>query len=168
MLDGDIDPELAQLLEAIGFFVCFAPRGSNVIRDDVKVLRLARKKKCILVCHDQHQDKETKIRLYPELYKRGGKILQIGGDSSQSILLALGKILIWYDQWKPWFESNDGKITLHKEKSIFKTALSLVNRVVSQQSYDIGQVLVKRQRKYKKRINRQKQVAPEQKSLNIE
>lgn len=60
VLDGDIDPELAIYLRAVGFKVRFAPRGSKLIGDDVKVLRLARKQGRILVCHDQHSDKETR------------------------------------------------------------------------------------------------------------
>jgi len=126
---------------------------------------LSRKEGRILVCHDQHKDKETKLRLYPEMYKRGGKILQIGGDSSQNILNALGKILIWREQWSPWFEENDGKVIVHKERPIFQTALMLVNRVISQQSYDVGQVLSTRKRKSRKKVIRKRHIPPEQTPL---
>ena len=120
LLDGDIDPELAPYLKAVGFGVRFAPRGSRLIRDDVKVLQLARKQGRILVCHDQHKDKETKLRLYPEIHKHGGKILQIGGDSSQKILTALGKILVWREQWVSWFKENDGKATVYQGSMYFE------------------------------------------------
>ena len=42
LLDGDTDPELADYLRAVGYDVTLAPRGGSTIRDDVKVLRLAR------------------------------------------------------------------------------------------------------------------------------
>ena len=95
LLDGDTDPELAGYLRAVGYDVAFVPRGGSTIRDDVKVLRLARRQGRILVCHDAHRDMETQLHLFPELYRRGGKILQIKGDSSQDLLTALGKVITW-------------------------------------------------------------------------
>jgi hypothetical protein len=32
----------------------------------VEVLKYARRRRMILVCHDNHNDQATKIRLYPE------------------------------------------------------------------------------------------------------
>ena len=165
LLDGDIDPELAGYLQAVGFEVCFAPRGSNLIRDDVKVLRLARKQGRILVCHDQHRDKETKLRLYPELYSRGGKILQIGGDSSQKVLTALGKILLWRENWEPWFKDNDGVVIVHKDTWIPKSALKLANITISQKRYDIGQASFAPKKKPRKKVIRKRVIAPEQQRL---
>jgi hypothetical protein len=162
LLDGDIDPELAVYLRAVGFEVTFAPRGSKLIRDDVKVLRLARKQGRILVCHDQHSDKETRLRLYPELYSHGGKILQIGGDSSQLAVTALGKVLVWRENWEPWFKENDGKVILYKDKCIPKSAIKLTNITISQQGYDIGQAGFNPKRKPRKRAVRKQQVASEQ------
>lgn len=165
LLDGDIDPELADYLRAVGFEVRFAPRGSKLIRDDVKVLRLARKQGRILVCHDQHSDKETRLRLYPELFSRGGKILQIGGDSSQTVLTALGKVIVWRENWEPWFRGNDGKVVVYKDRWIPKSALTLVNLTVSQQSYDIGQVPFSPKRKPRKKTIRKRPIVPEQHRL---
>ncbi len=165
LLDGDIDPELADYLRAVGFEVEFAPRGSKLIRDDVKVLRLARKQGRILVCHDQHSDKETRLRLYPELYSHGGKILQIGGDSSQMAVTALGKVLVWRENWEPWFRENDGKVVVYKDRCIPKSALTLINLTISQQGYNIGQVSFSPKRKPRKRIIRKRPVASEQQRL---
>jgi len=165
LLDGDIDPELADYLRALGFQVRFAPRGSKLIRDDVKVLRLARKQGRILVCHDQHSDKETRLRLYPELHGHGGKILQIGGDSSQMVLTALGKILVWRENWEPWFRANDGKVVVYKDRWIPKSALTLANLTVSQQGYDIGQVPFSPKRKSRKKTIRKRPIASEQHRL---
>ena len=119
LLDGDVDPELLGYLLAVGFDAQLAPRdNSPVIRDDVELLRFARSRRRILVCHDQHRDRTTQLRLYPEIYNRGGKIITIGGDSSQHHLLALGKVLIHYAEWSNWFVENPrgGKVVLHKEK----------------------------------------------------
>lgn len=165
LLDGDIDPELAIYLRAVGFKVRFAPRGSSLIRDDVKVLRLARKQGRILVCHDQHSDKETRLRLYPELHTHGGKILQIGGDSSQWVLTALGKVLVWREQWEPWFRQNDGKVVVYKDKWIPKSALALANLAISQQSYDIGKVHFSPKRKPRRKTVRKPLIPPEQRWL---
>ena len=88
------------------FDVLLAPRDDLLIQDDVEVLRYARRRRRILVCHDKHADRATQWRLFPELYHNGGRILRIGGDSSQSLILALGKVLIHYEAWSAWFESN--------------------------------------------------------------
>jgi hypothetical protein len=116
LLDGDIDPELADYLRVVGFDVQLAPRENPIIQDDVEVLRFARRRRRILVCHDSHSDTSTRLRLYPELYHRGGKILHIGGDSSQHLLVALGKVLVNYEHWSEWLQSNDGRVSVFATK----------------------------------------------------
>lgn len=130
MLDGDIDPELADYLRAIGFNVRFAPRDNPIIEDDVEVLRLARRQKRILVCHDQHGDRGTQLRLFPEIYHRGGNILRIGGDSSQPVMTALGKILVNYEQWSEWFNTHPGggRVSLYMTKCKPDSAEELMAR----------------------------------------
>ena len=88
MLDGDIDPELADYLRAVGFDVQLAPRDNpQVIENDVAVLRYTRRRRRIVVCHDRHRDRESELELFPEIYNNAGRILRIGGDSSQSLLV---------------------------------------------------------------------------------
>jgi len=121
LLDADIDPELADYLGAVGFDVWFAPRNNpEIIQDDVQVLRYARRRRRILVCHDKHRDIGSELRLFPEIYNNGGRILRIGGDSSQSLLGALGKLLVHYGQWSEWFRANPhgGRIVVHATKCI--------------------------------------------------
>jgi hypothetical protein len=118
-----------------------------------------------LVCHDQHSDKETRLRLYPELYNYGGKILQIGGDSSQPMLTALGKILVWRENWEPWFQENDGKVVVYRDRCIPKSALTLTNVTISQQAYDIGQAPFSQKRKPRKKTIRRRLIASEQQRL---
>ena len=115
LLDGDVDPELAEYLRAVGFNVRLAPRDNRIIEDDVEVLRYARRQNRILVCHDKHSDRSTQLRLYPELYHRGGQILQIVGDSGQPTIPALGKILVNYELWSEWFRVNSGggRVSVH-------------------------------------------------------
>ena len=131
MLDGDIDPELADYLRAVGFDVLLAPRANpQVIENDVAVLRYARRRKRIVVCHDRHKDRESELELFPEIYNNGGYILRIGGDSSQSLLLALGKVTVHYDTWSTWFSVNPqgGRVVLHKDKYIATTAEEFMKR----------------------------------------
>ena len=118
LLDGDIDPELGDYLKAVGFDVQLAPRDNPIIQDDVEVLRFARRRRRILVCHDKHADRATQFRLFPELYHHGGRILRIGGDSSQSLLTALGKVLIHYEDWSAWFKDHPsgGRVVVYSTK----------------------------------------------------
>ena len=162
MLDGDTDPELADYLRAVGYDVTLAPRGGSTIRDDVKVLRLARGQGRILVCHDAHRDRETQLRLFPELYRRGGKILKITGDSSQDLLTALGKIITWRLEWSNWFSENDGRVVVHKGGWRKQTAADLVNFVSLQRVQDVGPVVPKRRTRT---IRRRRQIPPEQQPL---
>ena len=131
MLDGDIDPELADYLRAVGFDVQLAPRDNpQVIENDVAVLRYARRRRRIVVCHDRHRDRESELELFPEIYNNAGRILRIGGDSSQSLLLALGKVTVHYNSWSTWFSSNPqgGRVVLHKDKCIPTTAEDFMER----------------------------------------
>jgi hypothetical protein len=131
LLDGDIDPELADYLRAVGFDVQLAPRDNpQVIENDVEVLRYARRRRRIVVCHDRHRDRESELELFPEIYNNGGRILRIGGDSSQSLLLALGKVTVHYTSWSTWFSSNPkgGRVVLHKDKCIPTTAEDFMER----------------------------------------
>lgn len=125
LLDGDIDPELADYLQAVGFDVQFAPRDNpTIIEDDVAVLRFARRRRRILVCHDQHGDRATQLRLFPELYHNGGRVLRIGGDSSQPLVGALGKVLAHHAEWSQWFMTNPhgGRATVHITKCVLTPA----------------------------------------------
>ena len=130
LLDGDIDPELADYLKAVGFDVLFAPRDNPLIRNDVEVLRYARRRRRILVCHDQHRDTETEMQLFPEIYHKGGRILRIAGDSSQSCVQALGKITVTYDEWSQWFNNNPhgGRVVVHSKGCRKTTAEEFMER----------------------------------------
>lgn len=115
LLDADINPELEPLLSAVGFQVEFAPRNDVSIRTDRDVLRLSRKLRRIMVCHDKHKDKSTRQELYTEVYEGGGKIIKISKDSSQEPLLALGKILVQREPWRAFFqEHKDGMVVVHE------------------------------------------------------
>ena len=131
LLDGDVDPELADYLRAVGFNVELAPRDNpDVIRDDVAVLRYARRRKRIVVCHDKHKDRATEMRLFPEIYNNGGHILRISGDSSQSLMQALGKVTIRYEEWSQWVKENPegGRIVLSISKCDKTTADEFMKR----------------------------------------
>ena len=131
MLDGDIDPELADYLRAVGFDVALVPRDNpQVIENDVEVLRYARRRRRIVVCHDRHRDRESEMLLFPEIYNNGGRILRIGGDSSQPLVLALGKVLVHFDKWSEWFRSNPqgGRVVVHSNKYITTTADQFMER----------------------------------------
>ena len=130
-MDGDIDPELAYYLRAVGFDVQLAPRDNpQVIENDVEVLRYARKRRRIVVCHDRYKDRESELKLFPEIYNNRGRILRIGGNSSQPLILALGKVIVHYDDWSKWFSSNPqgGRIALFKDKWVPTTAEKFMER----------------------------------------
>ena len=130
LLDGDVDPELADYLKAVGFDVLLAPRNNPLIRDDVQVLRYARRRRRIVVCHDRHRDLESELELFPEIYHNGGRILRITGDSSQSLVLALGKITLHFEEWSEWFKANPqgGRVVVSKDKCRKTTANAFMER----------------------------------------
>jgi len=128
-LDADLDVEIQPYLEAVGFQTQSALTVSADHRSDVDLLRWARRNDYILVCHDKHKDRSTRLELYPELKANGGRILRITGDSSQPVLTAVGKILVNREKWRSWFEDNDGVVILKMDGVIYQTAESLYGRV---------------------------------------
>ena len=129
LLDTDLDVDIQPYLEAVGFQTHFALRIEADERDDVALLRWARENHHILVCHDKHKDRSTRLELFPELNTNGGHILRITGDSSQDVLTALGKILVNREKWRTWFEDNDGVIILKMDGVIYRPAHELYRMV---------------------------------------
>ena len=122
LLDTDVDVGIRPYLEAVGFRVQFALHVDVDVRSDTAILRWAREHEHILVCHDKHRDKSTRLELYPELYERGGKIIRIAGDSSQDVLTAVGKILVHREKWTEWFAENDGEVIVASHRLIHHDA----------------------------------------------
>ncbi|MXY22729.1 MAG: hypothetical protein F4Y49_15525 [Dehalococcoidia bacterium] len=131
LLDTDLDVEIQPYLEALGFQTKFALNISADHRSDVDLLRWARMNDYILVCHDKHKDKSTRLELFPELKTHGGRILRITGDSSQSVLTALGKILVNREKWRSWFADHDGLVILKMDGVIYRTAEELYSWIES-------------------------------------
>ena len=129
LLDTDLDVDIQPYLEAVGFQPRFALHIEADERDDVALLRWARKNNHILVCHDKHKDRSTRLELYPELNANGGHILRITGDSSQDVLTALGKILVNREKWRTWFKDNDGEVILKMDGVIYHPADELYRMV---------------------------------------
>lgn len=119
LLDGDIDPEIAPYLEALGFDVEKAPYyNPDILQDDTQVLRYARDNRRIVFCHDKHRGKVLGRLLSAELVMRGGHILRISGSNQQPLFRILGKVLFHYDAWSTWFREHPegGKIVLTDKK----------------------------------------------------
>ena len=112
-LDADVDARLERYLTAIGFDVVFATRSGVNIRDDVAVLKWARRRRRFMVTHDRFKDGPTKHKLYQEVYDNGGKIIQIVRKQDQSPVMLLGKILVHRRDWLKFFEDNEGIVLLH-------------------------------------------------------
>ena len=129
LLDTDLDLEIRPYLEAVGFQTQLALSISADHRSDVDLLRWARMNDHILVCHDKHKDKSTRLELFPELKANGGRILRITGDSSQDVLTAVGKILVNREKWRSWFADNDGLVILKMDGVIYRTAEELYSWV---------------------------------------
>jgi hypothetical protein len=118
LLDADINPELERVLQAVGFATESALRIGIDVRDDTALLRWARKNRYILVCHDRHRDRRTNQQFYPEIYHRGGRVIQISGDSGQDLLTALGKVLVHREKWRDFFKDNDGIATVTQASGV--------------------------------------------------
>jgi hypothetical protein len=101
-------------LRAVGFGVRFALRVGVDVTSDAAILRWAREHDYILVCHDRHKDRKTRLELYPEIYHNGGRIICVGGGPDQDPLVALGRILVHLDEWRDFFAQNDGIVVVHK------------------------------------------------------
>lgn len=140
-------------MRAVGFRVQFAPRVGVDVTNDVAVLRWAREHGHILVCHDKHKDKKTRLELYPEIYHNGGKIIRIGGTPDQDPLVALGRILVHLDEWRDFFAQNDGMVVVAKDKIIYNPSDKLYSKV--QGMFDTGRAtgrkIIKPSRERKRR-----------------
>lgn len=83
-----------------------------------------------MVCHDNHNDYQTRVRLYPELHLHGGWILQVHGDNSQDLHGALGKILVHREEWRRFFAANrGGRMVLGRDRVTPQPAINLYERV---------------------------------------
>lgn len=161
LLDADLDVEIQPYLDAVGFKTQFALDVEASERDDVALLRWARENGHILVCHDKHKDRSTRLELYPELKTNGGHILRITGDSSQDVLTALGKVLVNREKWRAWFEDNDGEVILKMDGVIYRSAHELYRTVERHlEGADPAQRI--RNRKPASRNKRPARIAPQQ------
>lgn len=151
LLDADVNPELIPLLRAIGFHAEFAPSLGVNIRNDRSLLRWARRHRYILVCHDKFKDKQTRVELYPELYNRGGQIIQIGGGPAQDPYAALGKLLVNRNDWLEWFKNHDGYVLVHSQGMKKRDANELYSIVQSKMPLEADPVRTLRQRERSKR-----------------
>ena len=130
LLDTDLNAEIQPYLEAVGFHTQFALHVDANKRDDLDLLRWSRRNGFIYVCHDRFKDRDTKLRVYPDLFDNGGKILRIAGDSSQDPLTAVGKVLVDREKWKAWFEENDGIVIVRaNNKPVYQPAHTLFARI---------------------------------------
>ena len=155
LLDADVNVELEPLLRAIGFRPEFALRVGVNIRSDVDVLRWARRRRYILVCHDKFKDRQTRIELYPELYRRGGKIIQIGGGPDQDPYTSLGKILLNREKWVEWFKNHDGIVIVH-ERINTRDALKLYAVVQRKMPLEVSPEQTLKARKPHKQVRKHK------------
>jgi hypothetical protein len=116
------------LLNRVGF------RAQSILaldieNNDVEALKWARRNRCILVCHDQHKDTQTRYAFHEEMYRRGGKVIRIGGEPGQDPLFALGKILAQRPAWQRHFEEHpSGQAIVHMGGCKFSTAALLFER----------------------------------------
>ena len=114
LLDGDVNAYLERYLTAIGFDVVFATRVDVDIHDDTAILKWARRRRRIMVCHDKFRDRQTRRELYQEVYANGGRIIRIGGPPDQHPLTSLGKILAHRQDWLKFFSENHGMVVVHR------------------------------------------------------
>jgi hypothetical protein len=159
LLDADVNPDLIPLLRAVGFHAEFAPSLKVNIRNDRSLLRWARKHRYILVCHDKFKDRQTRIELYPELYHRGGQIIQIGGGPAQDSYMALGKLLVNRNTWLEWFKEHQGYVLVHSQGIKMRDATELYTIVQSRMPLETEPVRTLKQRETIKR-QRKRRITP--------
>ncbi len=114
ILDADVNALLVPYLKAVGFDVVFAPEITEVnIHDDTDIVKWARRHRRYLVCHDKFKDKQTRLKLYFEVFENGGQVIQINGGPQQDPTTSLGKILVNRENWLGFFhEYEDGIVRL--------------------------------------------------------
>lgn len=147
-------------MQSVGFDVEFALHVGVNVRDDTAIVRWARQHDRIFLCHDKHQDKRTRLELYPEIYYNGGKIIRIGGAPDQDPLVALGKILAHLDEWRDFFGANDGMVVVHKQGINYLPSDKLYARVQGAFDKDraTGRKVIKPSRERKPRGRRESSV----------
>jgi hypothetical protein len=167
LLDADVSAEVEPLLRAVGFHTEFALRVSVNIRSDLDILRWARKSDYIVVCHDKFKDKQTRSELYPELFHRGGKIIQVGGGPSQDPYTSLGKILVHRKTWLEWFKDHDGIVVVHSEGINLRDSSNLFEIVQKRMPLATDPIRTLKARKHKplQRTKRQSQIPLGQQSF---
>lgn len=111
-LDADVNGDVGDYLQAVGFDVVRANQSDVDVRSDLAVMRWARRENRFLLCHDKHRDRDTFLSLFREILERGGQIIRIGGTPSQHPLTSTGLILAHRYRWLPFFAEHSGGIVL--------------------------------------------------------
>lgn len=114
LVDADVDPCLIQYLRVVGFNAKFVLDVKVNVHDDAAIIRWAREHNRIVVCHDKYKDRETKFKVFQEIYEHGGHAIQISRGSNQEPLTCLGKLLIHHSVWTEFFKQNDGIVLIHQ------------------------------------------------------
>lgn len=144
----------------------FAPHAGIDVTNDTRLVRWARRHRRILVRHDTTPDKRTRLELYPEIYKNGGKLICVHGGPQQDPLISLGKILAHLDKWLAFFGANaGGVVVVGAERIRYMDKEYLLSQVQSIMKLDIEHIpaKVKPSRKRPKRPRRKP--PPEQMEL---
>lgn len=130
-LDADVDPELGLLMSALGFDVADVRKAKGLRNPkDKQVLIWARRYRRILVCHDRHRDRKTRLSLYPEIWERGGQIIELQGGSDQDPYEALAKLLRHRATWLAFFaKEGKGRIVLTGDRCKTETAFALMSKI---------------------------------------
>jgi len=169
LVDADVNPNLTQYLRAVGFNVLFATKVKVNYRDDVAVVKWARRHNRIVVAHDKYRDKRTKIRVCQEVYEHGGRVIQIAGGPQQHPLTSVGKILTHRDDWVKFFQDNDGMVLVHQTGMTPKPRAYLFRQIQGQLGQPMLPVIApKAPRPQRKTKRKPKPVSSEQPSLLTE
>jgi hypothetical protein len=134
LIDTDVKPTLLPYLGAVGFNVLWVRDAKVNYHDDVALVKYARRYHRILLCHDRHRDKSRtdgiRIRMYREIYERGGQVIEIAGSPSQDPLTSLGKILVHRHNWRTFFDENDGIVVVREASGMVpKTRDKLIQKI---------------------------------------
>lgn len=164
LVDTDVNPYLIGYLRAVGFNVKFVLDVRVDIHNDAAIIRYGREHGRIVVCHDRYKDRETKIKVFREIYDHGGQAIQVSRGSDQHPLTSLGKILVHRYAWLEFFKDNDGIVLVHEsgmKRMPRPYLIKQVQGILGDKESVIGEIPLKSPRRPKIR-RRPKPVAKEQ------
>ena len=112
LTDSQTNIHLVELLLKIEWEVeTVYQHGVATEPNDAVLVRYAHEKGMVFVTFDDLKGDQG-YRVTREISRNGGRLIQIAGGPQQPITRSAGKLLLHYENWHPFLESNDGSANL--------------------------------------------------------